>query len=63
LTHALILFHSLTLLTMADILTARQTRILKTLIDEYINTAEPVGSEALDKKYNLEVSPATRWLN
>ena len=44
---------------MADILTARQTRILKTLIDEYIETAEPVGSEALDKKYNLEVSPAT----
>lgn len=44
---------------MADILTARQTRILKTLIDEYISTAEPVGSEALDKKYNLEVSPAT----
>lgn len=44
---------------MADILTARQTRILKTIIDEYIETAEPVGSEALDKKYNLEVSPAT----
>lgn len=44
---------------MAEALTARQTQILKTLIDEYIETAEPVGSEALDKKYNLGVSPAT----
>jgi heat-inducible transcriptional repressor len=44
---------------MTDGLTARQTQILKSLIDEYIETAEPVGSEALDKKYNLGVSPAT----
>lgn len=44
---------------MTDGLTSRQTRILKTIIDEYIATAEPVGSEALDKKYNLGVSPAT----
>jgi heat-inducible transcriptional repressor len=44
---------------MADSLTARQTQILKSLIDEYIETAEPVGSEALEKKYNLGVSPAT----
>lgn len=44
---------------MTDGLTARQTQILKALIDEYIETAEPVGSEALDKKYNLGVSPAT----
>lgn len=51
--------HATLLLIMADVLTARQTRILKTLIDEYIQTADPVGSEALDKKYNLEVSPAT----
>jgi len=40
-------------------LTSRQTQILKTLIDEYISTAEPVGSEALEKKYNLGISPAT----
>lgn len=40
-------------------LSTRQTRILKTLIDEYIETAIPVGSEALEKKYNLGVSPAT----
>lgn len=44
---------------MSDGLTARQTQILKALIDEYIETAEPVGSEALDKKYALSVSPAT----
>lgn len=44
---------------MTEGLTTRQTQILKTIIDEYIATAEPVGSEALDKKYNLGVSPAT----
>jgi len=44
---------------MAEALTARQTQILKSLIDEYIETAIPVGSENLDKKYNLGVSPAT----
>lgn len=44
---------------MTDGLTSRQTQILKTIIDEYIATAEPVGSEALDKKYNIGVSPAT----
>ena len=44
---------------MAEALTARQTQILKALIDEYIETAEAVGSENLEKKYNLGVSPAT----
>src|SRR3972149_7736971 len=44
---------------MTDGLTSRQTQILKTIIDEYIETALPVGSENLDKKYNLGVSPAT----
>lgn len=44
---------------MTDGLTARQTSLLKTIIDEYIATAEAVGSENLDKKYNLGVSPAT----
>lgn len=43
---------------MAD-LTNRQILILKHLIDEYIETAEPVGSLTLDKKFNLGVSPAT----
>lgn len=44
---------------MSDGLSARQTQILKALIDEYIETASPVGSENLDKKYNLGISPAT----
>jgi heat-inducible transcriptional repressor len=44
---------------MTDGLTARQTQILKYLIDEYIETADAVGSEALEKKYSLGVSPAT----
>ena len=47
------------LLLMNKGLTARQTQILKGLVEEYIETAEPVGSDALDKKYNLGVSPAT----
>lgn len=40
-------------------LTARQIQILKAVIEEYISTAEAVGSETLEKKYNLGVSPAT----
>ena len=40
-------------------LTQRQLQILKAIIEEYIETAEPVGSDKLDKKYNLGVSPAT----
>ncbi len=44
---------------MSEGLTARQTQILKAIIDEYIETAEPVGSLAIEKKFNLGVSPAT----
>jgi len=40
-------------------LTPRQLKILKTIIEENIHTGQPVGSETLDKKYNLGVSPAT----
>lgn len=40
-------------------LTQRQVEILKSLIEEYIDTAEPVGSETLEKKHNLSASPAT----
>lgn len=40
-------------------LSDRQLKILKFVVDEYIETAEPVGSLILDKKYNLGVSPAT----
>lgn len=40
-------------------LTDRQVQILKAVVEEYTQTAEPVGSETLDRKYNLGVSPAT----
>lgn len=40
-------------------LTDRQKKILGTIIEEYIQTGEPVGSAILDKKYSLGVSPAT----
>lgn len=40
-------------------LTQRQIEILKAIIEEYIDTAEAVGSQTLEKKYNLSASPAT----
>ena len=42
-----------------QILNPRQANILKAIIEEYIESGEAVGSETLDKKYNLGVSPAT----
>src|SRR3972149_6994358 len=44
---------------MTDALTARQTQILKAIIEEYIDTALPIGSDTLDKKFNLGISSAT----
>ena len=40
-------------------LSERQRQILQAIIKEYVATAEPVGSETLEKKYNFGVSPAT----
>lgn len=40
-------------------LTNRQTQIIKCIVEEYQETAEPVGSDTLDKKFNLGISPAT----
>lgn len=40
-------------------LTQRQIDILRSIIHEYNETGEPVGSEVLEKKYKLGVSPAT----
>jgi len=40
-------------------LTSRQIKILKGTCQEFIDTARPVGSESIEKKYNLGVSPAT----
>lgn len=37
----------------------RKKLILKAIVDDYISTAEPVGSRTLEKKYNLGLSSAT----
>lgn len=40
-------------------LSDRQKALLKAIIEEYIENAEPVGSEVIERKYELGVSPAT----
>ena len=40
-------------------LTQRQIKIFKCVTDEFIDTAQPVGSETLERKYNLGISSAT----
>ncbi|MEX0617300.1 MAG: hypothetical protein WD231_05910 [Candidatus Woykebacteria bacterium] len=40
-------------------LTERQKELLRAIIDEYIETATPVGSESIVNKYKMGVSPAT----
>lgn len=40
-------------------LTDRQRALLKAIIEEYIESAEAVGSEVIERKYDLGVSPAT----
>ncbi len=42
-----------------EILEERKKKILQAIIDEYINTAEPVSSGALVNKYDLDCSSAT----
>ncbi len=37
----------------------RKSRLLNSIIEEYIDSAEPVGSGLIVEKYNLNVSPAT----
>lgn len=37
----------------------RKIRILEAIINDYINTAEPVGSRTIAKKYDLGISSAT----
>ena len=43
----------------ANMITERQEKILNLLIKEYIDLAEPIGSELLKKKCSLDVSSAT----
>lgn len=40
-------------------LSERQQLLLKAIIEEYIDSADPVGSEIIERKHNLGVSPAT----
>lgn len=40
-------------------LTQRQIKLLKCITEEFIETASPVGSETLEKKYSLGISSAT----
>lgn len=40
-------------------LNERKLKILQAIIQDYIETAEPVGSRTLSKRYDLGVSPAT----
>lgn len=42
-----------------DSLTERERRVLQSLVNHYIATAEPVGSRAIAHKYGLGISPAT----
>lgn len=44
---------------MAGELDERKQRVLRAVIDDYIQSAEPVGSRTLARKYDLGVSPAT----
>lgn len=44
---------------MKDLLTKRQEEILKNIIDEYVLTAQPVGSQVLIEKYFKNLSSAT----
>lgn len=37
----------------------RKSKILQAIIEDYVATAEPVGSRTISRKYNLGVSPAT----
>jgi heat-inducible transcriptional repressor len=41
------------------ILTDRKMRILEAIINDYIQTAEPIGSRTIAKKYDLGISSAT----
>ena len=40
-------------------LTPRQIQVLRAVIQEFIESAEPVGSDTIDRKFSIGVSPAT----
>jgi transcriptional regulator of heat shock response len=40
-------------------LTPRENQILRAVVNEYVNSAQPVGSQVLRVRYGLGISPAT----
>jgi len=40
-------------------ITERQKTILSSIVDEYINSAQPVSSKFLEKKYDFGICPAS----
>lgn len=44
---------------MVDTLTERSRQILEAIIEDYIRTAEPVGSRSVTRRHGLTLSPAT----
>ncbi|MDA3902383.1 MAG: heat-inducible transcriptional repressor HrcA [Desulfuromusa sp.] len=44
---------------MADTLNERSQNILEAIVEDYIASAEPVGSRAISRKHNLNLSPAS----
>jgi len=46
-------------LAMYEMLTERYRKVLQAIVMDYIQTAQPVGSRVVSKKYNMGLSPAT----
>ena len=44
---------------MAESLNERSQNILEAIVEDYISSAEPVGSRAISRKHNFNLSPAT----
>lgn len=42
-----------------EMLDERKQSILRAIVDDYISTAEPIGSRTIARKYSLGISPAT----
>ena len=44
---------------MDSFISERMRRVLEIIVEDYIQTAEPVGSRVTSRKSNLNLSPAT----
>ena len=43
----------------SNLLEDRKKKVLQIIIEDYVNSAEPVGSKTVTEKHHLEASPAT----